>query len=228
MSSSYISKRAVIMGKIFDEVVIYGPSKIGRDTFIDRWVQVGYPTRERLLKTIRCNVLDLDSVSEGSIIGERCIIRSSSIIYDRVEIGDDVEIGHGVLIRSNSIVGSRCKVGSFTQLDGEVHLGEQVIIQSMVYLPHLTEVGDGTFIGPNVVVTNDKYPIGRLEGVKIGKNVVIGANSTILAGVEIGDEAVIAAGSVVTHNIPSSIVVKGVPAKPYISREEYELKKNRV
>ncbi|MEN2974716.1 MAG: DapH/DapD/GlmU-related protein [Candidatus Caldarchaeales archaeon] len=225
MSKSYISSRAVVHGKILDGVVIYGPSKIGRQTFIDRWVQVGYPSRERLLQATTSNILDLDNVSEGSIIGEGCIIRSFSIIYDRVDIGDLVELGHGVLIRSNSKIGSGCRIGSFTQLDGEVHLGERVIIQSMVYLPHLTEVGDGAFIGPNVVVTNDKYPIGRLEGVKIGRNSVVGANSTILAGVKIGDDSIVAAGSVVTNDVSPSTVVKGIPARPYISREEYELKK---
>lgn len=226
--AGYISSRAIIHGRIEEDAVIYGPSTIGRDTFIDRWVQVGYPSRERLMKVVKLDYSSLDSVSEGTIIGDRCIVRSFSIIYDRAKIGNDVELGHGVLIRSNSIVGSRSKIGSYTQLDGEVHIGEDVIIQSMVYLPHLTEVEDKVFIGPNVVVTNDKYPVGMLQRVKIGRNSVIGANSTILAGVIIGEDAVVGAGSVVTRDIPPSTVVIGAPAKPYVSRQEYEEKRKKI
>ncbi len=224
----YISSKAVILGRVEEDTVIYGPSRIGKDTFIDRWVQIGYPSRERLLKVAKSDNSSLDGVSDGAVIGDRCIVRSLSIIYDRVRIGDDVELGHGVLVRSNSIIGSRCRIGSFTQLDGEVHIGDEVIIQSMVYLPHLTEVGDKVFIGPNVVVTNDKYPIGNLQGVRIGRNTIIGANSTILAGVTIGEGSVVGAGSIVTHDVPSSTVVIGAPAKPYMSRHEYEEKKTRL
>jgi acetyltransferase-like isoleucine patch superfamily enzyme len=224
----YVSSRAVIYGRVEEDAVVYGPSRIGRNTFIDRWVQVGYPSREKLLKIADSEFSTLDNMSDGATIGDKCIIRSFSIIYEKVRIGDNVELGHGVLIRSNSTVGSRSRIGSFTQLDGEVHIGEEVIIQSMVYLPHLTEVGDKVFIGPNVVVTNDKYPIGRLQGVKIGRNVIVGANSTILAGVSIGDDSVIGAGSIVTHDVPSSTVVVGAPAKPYISRWEYEEKKKQI
>ena len=49
--------------------------------------------------------------------------------------------------------------------------------------------------------------------VKIGNKVWIGAHATILPGVTIGDGAVVAAGAVVTKDVPSNVVVAGVPAK---------------
>ncbi|MEM0274673.1 MAG: DapH/DapD/GlmU-related protein [Nitrososphaerota archaeon] len=61
----------------------------------------------------------------------------------------------------------------------------------------------------------------------MGREVIIGANSTIIAGVTIGDRVVIAAGSTVTKDVPSSKVVKGVPAKEYMDRDEYEEKKKK-
>lgn len=48
---------------------------------------------------------------------------------------------------------------------------------------------------------------------KIGNDVWIGGNCTILPGVTIGNNVVIAAGAVVTKDIPDNCVAGGVPAK---------------
>ena len=49
--------------------------------------------------------------------------------------------------------------------------------------------------------------------VKIGNDVWIGSNATILPGVEIQDGAIIAAGSIVTKDVPKNAVVAGNPAR---------------
>ena len=49
--------------------------------------------------------------------------------------------------------------------------------------------------------------------IRIGKNVWIGSNSTVLPGVTIGDGAVIAAGAVVTGDVPERTLAGGVPAR---------------
>ena len=49
--------------------------------------------------------------------------------------------------------------------------------------------------------------------VRIGNNVWVGANVTILPGVSIGDNAIIAAGAVVTKDIPANMLAAGIPAK---------------
>ena len=56
--------------------------------------------------------------------------------------------------------------------------------------------------------------------VRIGKNVWIGANVTVLPGVEIGDNAVIGAGSVVTRDIPENALAYGVPARVVTRRKD--------
>lgn len=48
---------------------------------------------------------------------------------------------------------------------------------------------------------------------EIGNNVWIGDKSTILDGVHIGDNVIVGANSVVTHDIPSNSVAAGMPAK---------------
>ena len=83
-------------------------------------------------------------------------------------------------------------------------------------------IGAGTMVGPNVHIYSADHPLDPEERrkfacngkpVKIGKNVWIGGNCTILPGVVIGDDSVIGAGSVVTKNVEPRSIVAGNPAK---------------
>lgn len=49
--------------------------------------------------------------------------------------------------------------------------------------------------------------------IRIGNNVWIGAQATVLPGVTIGDGAIVGAGAVVTRDVPANVIVGGIPAK---------------
>lgn len=85
-----------------------------------------------------------------------------------------------------------------------------------VFWPELIEVGDNSIIGYNTVLLAHEFLIDeyRIGPVVIGRNVMIGANCTILPGVVIGDGAVISAHSLVNRDVPPGAVVGGVPARP--------------
>jgi maltose O-acetyltransferase len=85
-------------------------------------------------------------------------------------------------------------------------------------------IGDGCLIGPYCVINSGDHgiadpavPIGvqphNTSPIVIGKDVWIGAHSTVLRGVTIGDGAVVAAGAVVRIDVPAGAVVAGVPAR---------------
>jgi acetyltransferase-like isoleucine patch superfamily enzyme len=81
-------------------------------------------------------------------------------------------------------------------------------------------IGNNCLIGHNVVIATlnheeDPEHRGDLHAkpVIIGNQVWIGANATILPGITIGDGAIVAAGAVVTKDVPTRMVVAGVPAK---------------
>lgn len=57
--------------------------------------------------------------------------------------------------------------------------------------------------------------------IKVGDNVFIGCNVTILPNIKIGNNVIIAAGSIVTKDIPDNSVVGGNPAKVISTFEEY-------
>lgn len=81
-------------------------------------------------------------------------------------------------------------------------------------------IGDGVLLGHNVVLATLNHDVDPKKRstlhpahIKIGNNVWIGANATVVPGVTIGEGAIVAAGSVVTKDVPSNVIVGGVPAK---------------
>jgi len=81
-------------------------------------------------------------------------------------------------------------------------------------------IGDHCLIGHNTVLAtpnHDLSPARRADmhpaPIRIGNNVWLGANVSVLPGVSIGQNAVIAAGAVLTADVPENTVAAGVPAR---------------
>jgi len=125
-------------------------------------------------------------------IAESVFISEFSYIVGDVEIGEDSSVWPGAVIRADF---GRIKIGS------NVHIEDNVVIHG----PGDIKIGDNIIIGHSAV----------FHGSKIGNNVLIGINATILNDVEVDDRCVIAGGAVVLEGmkIPSDSFVAGVPAK---------------
>lgn len=150
-----------------------------------------------------------------TVIGDEATIRSGTIIYRDVHIGDEFATGHNVLIREETTIGDDVLVGTGSVVDGATDIGSKVSLQTGTYVPRETTIGDDVFLGPNAVITNDPYPIrenSTLEGSTIEAHVSVGANATILPGLTVGRGSFVAAGAVVTEDVPPETLAVGVPA----------------
>lgn len=107
-------------------------------------------------------------------------------------------------------------------------VGDQTSFALMVMLdvmfPEKISVGRNTVIGYNTTILAHEYLIKeyRLGDVKIGSEVLIGANSTILPGVEIGDGAIVSAGTLVHKDVPAGTFVGGNPMNIIYTKEQME------
>ncbi len=174
-------------------------ARLGTDCDVHPGATVGDPTDD----------------GEPPVIGDDATIRSGTIIYPNVRIGDGFTTGHGALVREDTVVGDDVVVGTNVVIDGSTTVGSNVSMQTGAYVPTNTEIGDSVFLGPKAVLTNDPYPVRRdveLDGPTLEPHASIGANATLLPGVTVGERAFVAAGAVVTEDVPPETLAVGSPA----------------
>ena len=165
---------------------------------------------------------------EGDLVtrfGAGALIRSHTVIYAGNVIGRNFQTGHGVSVREENEIGDDVSIGTHSIVEHHVKIASRVRIHSCVFVPEYSVLEEGCWLGPNVVLTNAKYPLSRdvkksLKGPWIKAGAKIGANSTILPGVTIGRGALVGAGSVVAKDVPDDTIVAGVPARRLRSIQE--------
>jgi acetyltransferase-like isoleucine patch superfamily enzyme len=151
-------------------------------------------------------------------IGERAMIRSHTVIYAGNVIGRNFQTGNKVNIRELNEIGDNVSVGTLSVIEHHVKIADNVRIHTQAFVPEFSVLEEGCWIGPNVVLTNAKYPLSpnvkdQLVGPVIRRGAKIGANATLLPGVVIGENALVGAGSVVVKDVPAGAVVAGNPAR---------------
>ncbi len=150
-------------------------------------------------------------------IGNKFLIDDYAAI-DAKGDGSSVSIGNHVVVgRHTSLV---AKSATISLGDG-VNIGSycRIATQSSLEIGESTLIAAYAYIGPgNHQKGSDDQPLISAEmevkgGVKIGRNVWIGAGALIMDGVTIGDGAIVGAQSLVKDDVPAGAVVVGTPAK---------------
>ncbi|MEU8529302.1 MULTISPECIES: acyltransferase [Streptomyces] len=153
-------------------------------------------------------------------------VQPTAQVDETAEIGAGSSVWELAQIREKARLGEGCVIGRGAYVGTGVQMGDNCKLQnySLVYEP--AELGNGVFIGPAVVLTNDHNPRSvdpefkqkrggdwEAVGVKIADGASIGARSVCVAPLEIGRWAMVAAGAVVTKDVPDFGLVVGVPAR---------------
>ncbi len=165
-------------GRRFGRFGRFGPGSIicfpANTIFNERYIQIGAGTMIGPAATLSAGMVPgQECLSEVVVrIGDRCLIGKGSGVVGHfsIEIGDDVWTGHHVYVTD--------------QNHGYEDVGLPISLQTQP--ERAVSIGDGSWIGHGTVV---------LPGARIGRHVVIGANS------------------VVTGTIPDFSVAVGNPAK---------------
>lgn len=147
-------------------------------------------------------------------VGDGVAVGARTAIWDRAQLLDGVRIG------------ADCIVGRDVFIDSGVTIGDLVKIQNAALIYHGVTIGDRVFIGPGVILTNDRVPratthAGQLArtsdwtitSTHLADGASIGAGAIVVAGCDIGADALVGAGAVVTRPVPANALVVGNPAR---------------
>lgn len=153
-------------------------------------------------------------------------IVGSADVDDRAHIGDGSSVWHLAQVREHAKLGENCVIGRGAYIGAGVELGDNCKVQNYALVYEPARLGHGVFIGPAVVLTNDRNPRAVTSdgdpkgasdwtavGVAIGDGAAIGARAVCVAPLQIGAWSLVAAGSVVTRDVPDHALVAGVPAR---------------
>jgi len=161
----------------------------------------------------------------GAAAGSASRIHPTAEVEPGAQIGAGTSIWHLAQVRDGARVGAGCTLGRGVYIDSDVVVGDRVKIQNYALIYEPARVGDGVFIGPAAVLTNDLYPRAvnvdgsvkspadwEAVGVTLQEGCSIGARAVLVPGVTVGPWAMVAAGAVVVRDVAPYELVAGVPA----------------
>lgn len=150
-------------------------------------------------------------------IGDHVVIDDGCVLDAKGTDNRGIRIGNGVFLGRNTIL--NCKNGDII-LDDNVNIGSNVTIfsASQVHVERDNLIAAYCYlVGGTHQFENPSIPVlyqGRIsKGIRIGPGGWLGAHVTVLDGVEIGKHVVIGAGSVVNTHIPDYAIAAGVPVR---------------
>jgi UDP-2-acetamido-3-amino-2,3-dideoxy-glucuronate N-acetyltransferase len=158
--------------------------------------------------------------------GANVRIHPTAEVSEQAFIGEATQIWHQAQVRERARIGRQCMLGKGVYVDFDVTIGDFCKLQNGVYVFHPATLEDGVFLGPGVILTNDKFPRAVTPEMKpktdadwvaapvlVKKGAAIGAGATVVSGVTIGAWALVGSGAVVTRSVPDHGLVVGNPAR---------------
>jgi acetyltransferase-like isoleucine patch superfamily enzyme len=146
-------------------------------------------------------------------IGRDCFIAPQARLF--AEPGRPIVIGDGSFIAADAV------------LHGPITLGRQVSINHHATLDggrKGIEIGDHSRLAaycslyafnhgmdPDLLIA--EQPV-TSKGIRLGRDVWLGAHVGVVDGVELGDKVVVGMGSLVTRSVEAGLIVAGNPARP--------------
>ena len=115
------------------------------------------------------------------------------------------------------------------QYSPQLVIGNNVSVEDYVHIgcAESVTIGDGCLFASKVFITDHFH--GKIASedlslrpnerplsctpVKIGNNVWLGENVSVMPGVTLGDNVIVGANAVVTHSFPDNVVIAGIPAR---------------
>jgi acetyltransferase-like isoleucine patch superfamily enzyme/glycosyltransferase involved in cell wall biosynthesis len=156
-------------------------------------------------------------IGSDVVIDDQCVLDAKGKDNAGIDIGNGVFIGRNtilnckngdIVLEDNVNIGSSCTIFSASR----VTVGANELLAAYCYLVG----GTHRFDDPAVPVL---FQGRESKGIDVGPGGWLGAHVTVFDGVRIGRNVVVGAGSVVNRSVPDFAIAAGVPAKTIRKRK---------
>ena len=191
--------------KIAEQHMLEGVTLIDPETtYIDRQVKIGrdtviYPNCHLLGRTslgISCVVEPGCKITDTQV-GNFVNIKASSVIEESV-IEDRVEVGPLAHLRPQNVLREGSRIGNFVEVKKSV-IGRGTKANHLTYIGDAT-VGEKVNVGAGTIFCN--YDGRKKHPSIVEDGVFIGSNTELVAPIKVGRNSVIGAGSTITKEVP--------------------------
>jgi len=205
----------VLKGK---NTIVYGNVLFGKSVILENNVVIGHPSPQELAGCME-HLEEYSSVDhlyqsrsrQFVKIGDNVIIRSGTVIYSGVTIGNNFDCAHNVLIRETCQIGDHVYVKAYTQIFSRCTIGSHCRLAGLI--------GDRSTIEDNVssygllvhryvaqYTPDMHYDIGPT----LHRGCIIGRGAVVIGDIHVGEDAYIAANTVVNFDVSPGTLVTGV------------------
>ncbi|WP_320676566.1 bifunctional UDP-N-acetylglucosamine diphosphorylase/glucosamine-1-phosphate N-acetyltransferase GlmU [Prochlorococcus sp. MIT 1300] len=136
-------------------------------------------------------------------LGDRVKVLNS--VIDNSKVDHDVFIGPFTHLRPQSTISSHCRIGNFVEIK-KSHIGERTKVNHLSYIGD-SQLGSKVNIGAGTITAN--YDGRNKHQTRIGDNTKTGANSVLVAPIVLGKDVTVGAGSTLTKNVPNGSLAIG-------------------
>lgn len=153
-------------------------------------------------------------------------VSPSANVSPTADVGSGTMIWDLTQVREKATIGANCVIGRGAYIDHDVTIGDNCKIQNEAQVYYPAQIGNGVFIGPGAILTNDLNPRAvnpdmspkgdsdwTPTRVLVDEGASIGAGAMVVGQVHIGRWALVGAGSIVTRDVPAHALVAGSPAR---------------
>ena len=201
-------------------------AQIGKDVFIGAFSVIGEHTKIGNNSQIFENV----KISENSKIGKNCFIFPNVVIYENVSVGNNAKLHAGVVIGADGfgfvrdgtngyvkfpqigsvVIEDNVEIGANSCIDrgslGETRIGEGTKIDNLVQIAHNVRIGKRVVIAAQTGISGSTV---IEDDCVIGGQVGMGDHATVKSGAIIGSQA-----GVLPYKIVRAGVWWGTPVQP--------------
>ena len=153
-------------------------------------------------------------------VGDNSYIKSFSHI-EGTKIEKNVTVGPYARLRPGTILKKNTKIGNFVETK-KTSININSKVNHLSYIGD-TSIGKNSNIGAGTITCN--YDGIKKSKTKIGDNVFIGSNSSLVAPVKIDKDSVVGAGSVITKNVKKKSLA--ITRSSQVEIKNYKRKKRK-